>query len=64
MIELSLLPNSGNIAPPMVDDRTASWLDAINRDGKKPVPILTLETLTEFKPDRCVYRDGSWVVED
>ncbi len=63
LIELSLLPNSGDIAPPMVDDRTASWLDAIDRDGKAPVPILTLETLSEFKPTQCVFREGRWVEE-
>ena len=28
--------------------------------GLAPLPSLDLETLTEFDPRKCVFRDGKW----
>lgn len=54
--------------PPIADgdtssaaDKRPSWSAAIAAGNTDPVPSLTLETLTEFDPRNCVYRDGKWV---
>jgi hypothetical protein len=38
-----------------------SWSAALAAGRTQPVPSLSLETLTEFDPKLCVYRDGKWV---
>jgi hypothetical protein len=39
----------------------ARWLRIIATGGHKPVPSLSLETITEFDPCKCVFRRGRWV---
>jgi hypothetical protein len=38
------------------------WSSALQKQQRSPVLPLSLETITEFKPSRCHYRDGNWVV--
>jgi hypothetical protein len=38
-----------------------SWAAAAKSKGLHPLPSLALESLTEFDPRACVYRDGKWV---
>ncbi len=63
-LELMLVPNvsskrtaSTTLAGPV------SWSESIRRDGTSPVPVLSLETLTEFDPRLCHFRDGKWVAD-
>ena len=36
------------------------WSRIVERDGTAPVPSLTLESLTEFDPRQCIFRNGRW----
>lgn len=50
--------------PPTASDRAATSLDwsrELQGTGGKPVPSLSLDSLTEFDPRLCLYRDGKWV---
>ena len=38
-----------------------SWSAILNRDQIRPVPVLSLDTLTDINPRLCLYRDGQWV---
>jgi hypothetical protein len=38
-----------------------TWQQSLSRDGGAPVPVLSLETLTEFNPRLCQFKDGKWV---
>ena len=39
-----------------------SWTSAVKSRGLSPLPSLTyLESLTEFDPRACLFRDGKWV---
>jgi hypothetical protein len=38
-----------------------SWSRELTGAGNKAVPSLALETLTEFDPRKCLWRDGEWV---
>ncbi len=42
-------------------DDVVPWSRIIRREGTAPVPSLTLETLTEFDPRECFFRNGKWV---
>lgn len=42
-------------------DAAPSWSATLESGNVDPVPALTLQTLTEFDPEKCVYRDGKWV---
>lgn len=37
-----------------------AWSRELSGDGNKAVPSLSLETLTEFDPRKCAWRDGKW----
>ncbi|HEX5106191.1 MAG TPA: hypothetical protein VFV87_20370, partial [Pirellulaceae bacterium] len=39
----------------------ASWSGAVKSHGLAPLPSLALDSLTEFDPRECLYRDGRWV---
>lgn len=39
----------------------ASWQQSLVRDGDSPVPVLSLDTITEFNPRLCQFKDGKWV---
>jgi hypothetical protein len=41
-----------------------SWQEGTRREGFAPLPVLTLETVTEFNPRACQYRDGAWIDPD
>jgi hypothetical protein len=57
------LQGSGDVLR-AIDEHSAflqsSWAASVKSSGLSPVPALTLETLTEFDPRACVYRDGKW----
>jgi hypothetical protein len=38
-----------------------AWSRELQGAGGRAVPSLSLETLTEFDPRQCVWRDGKWV---
>lgn len=38
-----------------------SWTAAVKSRGLSPLPSLDLDTLTEFEPRACLFRDGKWV---
>jgi hypothetical protein len=38
-----------------------AWSRELQGAGGKAVPSLSLETLTEFDPRQCIWRDGKWV---
>ncbi len=54
-VELAL--ESGGAADTKAPQR---WSQIYHGGNTKPVPSLYLETLTEFDPRLCVYRDGKW----
>ena len=39
---------------------TLAWSRELQGTGSQAVPSLSLETLTEFDPRQCLYRDGKW----
>jgi hypothetical protein len=39
----------------------AAWAEAVARKETAPVRDLTLQTLTEFDPRECLFRNGRWV---
>jgi hypothetical protein len=39
---------------------SGGWSRALSNQ-LTPVPLLSLETITEFDPRKCVFRDGTWV---
>jgi hypothetical protein len=63
-IELSLMDTSGvddGLPRNSVDDDAPNWAEIIREGKLEPVPSLVLETITEFDPGQCNYRDGKWV---
>jgi len=38
-----------------------SWTAAVKARGLSPLPSLALDTLTEFDPHACLFRDGKWI---
>jgi hypothetical protein len=39
----------------------AGWTAAVKSHGLTPLPSLALDSLTEFDPQACLYRDGKWI---
>jgi hypothetical protein len=63
LVTLELLLSASQGDNPDADEGTpVAWSRIIARDGKALTRWLSLETLTEFDPRACVYRDGSWHV--
>jgi hypothetical protein len=65
LIRLELALSGGRAvaeeAEPAADGKEHSaWSSAIAAGDIKPIAPLPLETLTEFDPRLCVYRDGKW----
>ena len=42
-------------------DSGPRWSATLNADDNSAIPELSLESLTEFDPERSVFRDGKWV---
>jgi hypothetical protein len=64
LAEASLIRvGGGSGEPPKVGTPKtgASWSQVMTTSPPPPVPSLSLETLTEFDPRECEYRDGKWV---
>ena len=40
---------------------SGGWSATLSAGDTSPVPSLTLESLTEYDPAACVFRDGKWV---
>jgi hypothetical protein len=53
-----MLPNA-----PAPEKRSGpgTWASAVSNPQLTPIPVLTLETITEYDPRKCVFRNGSWV---
>jgi hypothetical protein len=45
------------------DGGRPSWSAALAAGRTGTVPSLSLETLTEFDPKLCIYREGKWVAQ-
>lgn len=59
--ELMLLPTDGTPVRSTAETApAASWRSAVT-GAAPPLPLLTLERLTEFDPRACVYLAGRWV---
>lgn len=37
------------------------WTGLTSKRNRNPLPLLSLETITEFDPRKCHFRDGQWV---
>ena len=65
LIQLELtfggIPQPASVAQPAADKSGANWSQTVRLGRVDPVPSLSLETLTEFDPRKCVFRDGQWV---
>jgi hypothetical protein len=42
-------------------DPSVSWQQSLARDGAVPLPVLSLESLTEFNPRQSQFKSGKWV---
>jgi hypothetical protein len=60
LLELSLSEKTDADTDPERTTSSASWQQSLARDGRTPLPVLSLETLTEFDPRKCQYRAGEW----
>lgn len=60
-IEITL----GNLAKPAGEEApahdSATWSETVRMGRTEPLPTLSLESLTEFDPKKCLYRGGQWV---
>jgi hypothetical protein len=59
-LELALTSPAAELAESAVGRGSTSWRKGVLRDGDAPLPVLDLETLTEFDPRKCHYRGGQW----
>ena len=60
-IERSLAGGPAGSAADESSLQPASWTAAVKSHGLSALPPLALETLTEFDPRACLFRDGKWV---
>lgn len=63
-VELQLMKDpSGSASPELAKTGgdSPNWAAIIAERDLKPVPSLALETITEFDPAKCHYRNGKWV---
>jgi hypothetical protein len=38
-----------------------SWASAVSNPQLTPIPRMTLETIADFDPRKCIFRKGSWI---
>jgi hypothetical protein len=62
-LELSLARQSRSDGP-NDKNRPISWSRIVSQEGTDPVPSLRLETLTQYDPRECLFREGQWVKPD
>jgi hypothetical protein len=55
--ELKLGRNTGDGS---LSDDGQHWSSALQPGGLAPLPLLSTQSLTEFDPSECVYRNGKW----
>ncbi len=65
ILELELgVADAANVlgaADPAQKASPKSWSRILTLGGDRPVPSLSLETITEFDPRKCLFRNGRWV---
>jgi hypothetical protein len=62
LLELAITPAAGETATAKTPAAPpTSWREGLKRGGRKPLRAVSLETLTEFDPSECLFRDGRWV---
>jgi len=61
-VELALAKGTGTPGSPESKTvaESSSWSQIVAQTPSTPVPSLTLETLTEFDPKACHFRNGKW----
>ncbi|HUT94300.1 MAG TPA: hypothetical protein VMY37_32875 [Thermoguttaceae bacterium] len=59
-LTLSEPPASDDNREPPRDAPSADWLRIVTTGGHVPVPSLSLDTITEIDPRKCVFRRGRW----
>ncbi len=64
LLELGLSSKQGDGAELAGKRDDSSWSVSIRRDGSGPVPVLKLESITEFDPQKCQFRGGKWLAPD
>ena len=63
IIRYELEITGGRTSLPAADESDgAKWSSTLSAGDTSPEPALTLQTLTEFDPEKSVYRDGNWVM--
>ena len=63
IVELALTQSSAD-PDPTPQDAAVSWQQSIRGDGRQPMPVLSLESLTEFNPRQCRYQNSKWIEPD
>jgi hypothetical protein len=63
-LELDLLAAEGPEDAPPSQPQRSSWSQSVRRGRLAPLPPLQLETLTEFDPDKNLFRDGQWTSQN
>jgi hypothetical protein len=53
-----LAPDAASATKPAA---ARSWASALSNPQLTPIPVLTLETIADYDPRKCVFRNGNWV---
>jgi hypothetical protein len=63
-LEISLGAAAAGSVESGKSEAIVSWAEGARREGFAALPVLTLETVTEFNPRECRHRDGKWIDPD
>ncbi|MEQ8784909.1 MAG: hypothetical protein RIC55_01360 [Pirellulaceae bacterium] len=63
-LEVALSTTPAPAADPAEQELITSWSEGRRMNGYRPLPVIKLETVTEFNPRQCLYRDGAWIDPD
>ncbi len=61
LVELSMTSKSAADTGAEHTTVSTSWQQSLARDDRTPLPVLSLETISEFDPRKCQYRAGEWI---
>jgi hypothetical protein len=63
-LEVALSESPATVEVETPREPAASWSEGRRINGFRPLPVIKLETVTEFNPRASVYRNGRWVDPD